>query len=77
MKMSEDAGDADSEVGVESTFSFKEIEEGDVLKPLLHLNPNRACGKDGISAKVLRMVTLGIFGSLAVIFNACLKGDVR
>ena len=27
-----------------------EIEEGDVLKALLHLNPNKACGTDGTSA---------------------------
>ena len=57
---SEDAGDAESEVEVESTFRFKEIEERDVLKALLHLNPNKACGTDGISAKVLRMVAPGI-----------------
>ena len=72
-KMSEDAGDAESEVEVESTFRFKEIEEGDVLKALLHLNPNKACGTDGISANVLRMVAPGICDSLTVIFNACLK----
>jgi len=72
-KMSEDAGDAESEVEVESTFRFKEIEERDVLKALLHLNPNKACGMDGISATVLRTVAPGISGSLAVIFNACLK----
>ena len=29
-KMSEDAGDAESEVEVESSFRFKEIEERDV-----------------------------------------------
>ena len=50
-----------------------EIEEGDVLKALLHLNPNKACGTDGTSAKVLRMVAPGICSSLTVIFNACLK----
>lgn len=40
-RTSEDAGDAESEVEVESTFRFKEI---DVLKALLHLNPNKVCG---------------------------------
>ena len=29
-----------------------EIEEGDVLKALLHLNLNKACGTDGTSAKL-------------------------
>ena len=50
-----------------------EIEEGDLLKALLHLNPNKACGMDGTSAKVFRMVAPGICGSLTVMFNACLK----
>ena len=53
-KTSEDAGDAELEVEVGSTFRFKEIEERDVLKTLPHLNLNKACGMDGISAKVLR-----------------------
>ena len=60
-KTSKDAGDAESEVEVESTFRFKEIEEGDVLKALLHLNPNKACGTDGISAKVLRICTRNLW----------------
>ena len=34
-KTSEDAGDAESEVEVESVFRFKEIEEGDISKALL------------------------------------------
>ena len=71
--MSEDVGDAESEVEVKPTFRFKEIEERDVLKALPHLNPNKACGMDRISAKVLRMVAPGICGSLTVIFYACLK----
>ena len=33
-KTNKDAGDAESEVEVESTFRSKEIEEGDVLKAL-------------------------------------------
>ena len=40
---SKNAGDAESEAEVESTFRFKET---DVLKALLHLNPNKACGTD-------------------------------
>ena len=50
-----DAGD------VVSTFRFIEIEEGDVLKALLHLNPNKACGTDGTSAKVLRICTTNLW----------------
>ena len=50
-----------------------EIEEGDVMKALLHLNPNKARGTDGTSAKVLRMVAPGICGSLTDIVNSCLK----
>ena len=60
-KTSKDAGDAESEVEVESTFRFKEIEEGDVLKALPHLNPNNDCGMDGISAKVLRICTRNLW----------------
>ena len=48
------------------------IEEGDVLKALLHLI-RLVVQTDGISVKVLRMVAPGICGSLTVIVNACLK----
>ena len=54
-----------------------EIEEGDVLKALLHLNPNKACGTDRTNTKVVRMVAPGICSSLTVIFNACLKYGIR
>ena len=50
-----------------------EIEEGDVWKALLHLNPKKGCGMDRTNAKVLRTVAPGICGSLTVIFNTCLK----
>ena len=40
----------------EVRFEFKQIEEGDTLKVLMSLDPNKACGADGISAKLLKMV---------------------
>ena len=45
-----------SKLNVKSKFSFRQIEESEVLKTLLRLNPNKASGVDGISSKLLRML---------------------
>ena len=57
----------------ESIFKFARIEEEDVLKCLKSLDPNKAVGTDGISAKILRTVAAGISESLTSLFNASLR----
>ena len=58
---------------MKSKFSFRQIEESEVLKTLLRLNPNKASGVDGISSKLLRMVAPGICYGVTKLFNACLQ----
>ena len=60
--------------GCKVQFKFKEIEEGDVLKVLKTLDPNKACGADEIGLKLLRMVAPGICQSLTSLFNSSLDG---
>ena len=57
----------------ETQFEFKQIKESDVLKVLRSLDPNKACGADGISAKLLKMVAPGISQGLTCLFNTSLK----
>ena len=57
----------------EFIFRFARIEEEDVLKCLKSLDPNKAVGTDGISAKTLRTVAAGISESLTSLFNASLR----
>lgn len=45
-------------------FKFSTIEEEDVLKLLCSLDPNKAVGVDGISAKLLRTAAPGISHSV-------------
>ena len=52
--------------------SLLKIEEEDVLKCLKSLDPNKVVGTDGISAKILRTVAVGISESLTSLFNASL-----
>ena len=60
----------------ETRFKFQTIEERDVLKMLKSLDPNKACGVDGIGAKLLRMVAPGICRSLTSLFNASLRSGI-
>ena len=69
----EEVQENELELNVKSKFSFRQIEESEVLKNLLRLNPNKASGVDGISSKLLRMVAPGICYSLTKLFNACLQ----
>ena len=59
--------------GYKVQFKFKEVDEGDVLKVLKILDPNKACGADEIGSKLLRMVAPGICQSLASLFNSSLR----
>ena len=73
-----DEGAGNTDVGkelpsCESIFKFARIEEEDVLKCLKSLDPNKAVGTDGISAKILRTVAAGISESLTSLFNASLR----
>ena len=45
----------------------------EVLELLKGLDPNKACGADGIGAKLLTMVAPGICSSLTSLFNSSLK----
>ena len=65
-------GNSEEEEVCEVRFEFKQIEEGDTLKVLMSLDPNKACGVDGISAKLLKMVAPAISQSLTCLFNASL-----
>ena len=65
-------GNSEEEEVCEVRFEFKQIEEGDTLKVLMSLDPNKACGADGISAKLLNMVAPAISQSLTSLFNASL-----
>ena len=56
-----------------SKFEFEEVKEEDVLELLKGLDPNKACGADGIGAKLLTMVAPGICSSLTSLFNSSLK----
>ena len=59
--------------GCKVQFKFKEIEEGDVLKVLKTLDPNKAYGADEIRSKLIRMVAPGICQSLTSLFNSSLR----
>ena len=69
----EEVQEYELELNVKSKFSFRQIEESEILKTLLRLNPNKASGVDGISSKLLRMVAPGICYGVTKLFNACLQ----
>ena len=54
-------------------FSFKKIDEDDVLTVLRALDTNKAVGVDEISAKLLRITAPSIARSLASLFNFSLE----
>ena len=61
----------------DTRFRFNLIEEADVLKLLMALDPNKAIGADRISGKLLHMTACGISWSLTSLFNSSLKcGDL-
>ena len=61
----------------DSRFRFNLIEEADVLKLLMALDPNKAIGADKIGGKLLHMTACGISRSLTSLFNSSLKcGDL-
>lgn len=56
----------------DSVFRLARIEE-DVLSCLRNLDPNKAIGTEGITAKILRTTAAGISRSLTSLFNASLR----
>ena len=56
-----------------SKFEFEEVKEEDVLELLKGLDPNKACGADGIGAKLLRKVAPDICSSLRSLLNSSFK----
>ena len=61
----------------DSSFRFSLIEEADVLKLLMALDPNKAIGADNIGGKLLNMTACGISRSLTSLLNSSLKcGDL-
>ena len=57
----------------EQKFKFGRVEEEDVLALLRGLDPNKATGVDGVSAKIIRVAASGISGSLTSLFNYSLE----
>ena len=57
----------------EQKFKFGRVEEEDILALLRGLDPNKATGVDGVSAKIIRVAASGISGSLTSLFNYSLE----
>ena len=56
-------------------FDFQEVNPTQVKTVLESLDPNKANGHDGISAKILKTGAEEISLSLSTIYNSCIKKD--
>ena len=54
-------------------FTLEDVDESTVLSYISKLNTRKATGVDGLSAKILKLTSFGIVGSLTKLFNFCLN----